>query len=722
MGDGFNAVGLGGGGAMYVPAISPHDPNLLFVACDMGGVYRSADGGASWTIFDKRQLRDCAGCPILFHPRNSAVLYAAPEGAFKTSADHGVTWSVLCDDPPWRGMPCTALEIDDDHSELMFAGTSEAAYRSVDGGRSWSGCNGVSGKIADIVSIAAHKMFLIATSEGVFRSTDRGVSWHRSDAGLPARAVRGLAAGPGSSSQQLIAYVTLANGIYRSTDGAKSWQLTAHVRIDLGSVAATDHRNKRREEEYDRIQTARCRAEIVYVTVRRPGRVTVYRSDDAAVSWRAVVNGEPGIGAGENITPGWIVEQHVWGDWNGALCGFGVSRRDPDQALFSNAGEIYRTTNGAATWTPVYSQTLGDIIPATARHSRTNGLDVTAAWQVAFDPCDPARVYICYSDIGLARSLDRGETWSHATRGMPWANTVSQIVFDPCVPGLIYAACSNQHGIPHWPDIESAHSTGGVCVSRDGGATWNPIGRGLPNAPATSIVLDPRSPVAARTLHVTQFGAGVYSSDDGGKTWRLNSAGLGGAENRHVYRLKLCADGTLYCTITGRREGIKFPVPGGLYRSRDGGRNWTEVTTELALLWPGDVDTAPDDSRIVYLGAASAPDYPQGGVYKSADDGKSWRCVLAEEEFPQALSSYAHALFVTVDPAWPDTIYCGATKHGLFVSYDAGESWQEVPGIPFTACQRVAFDPQDPAALWVATFGAGVWKGRARRSTQAVAV
>ena len=48
--NGFSSVGLGGGGAMFAPAISPHDPNLLFVGCDMGGVYRSADGGESWTM------------------------------------------------------------------------------------------------------------------------------------------------------------------------------------------------------------------------------------------------------------------------------------------------------------------------------------------------------------------------------------------------------------------------------------------------------------------------------------------------------------------------------------------------------------------------------------------------------------------------------------------------------------------------------------------------
>jgi photosystem II stability/assembly factor-like uncharacterized protein len=132
----------------------------------------------------------------------------------------------------------------------------------------------------------------------------------------------------------------------------------------------------------------------------------------------------------------------------------------------------------------------------------------------------------------------------------------------------------------------------------------------------------------------------------------------------------------------------------------------------MDLRWVGDVETAPNDPRVIYLGAASAPGYPQGGVYKSCDDGKSWSCVLSEAQLPQDLCSYAHALFITVDPLRPNTVYVGATTHGLFVSHDAGTSWQEVRGIPFAACQRVGFDPADPNALWVTTFGAGVWRGR----------
>src|SRR6476619_2225426 len=126
----FFPVGVGGGGAMYAPAISPHDANLLFVSCDMGGVYRTDDGGETWMMIDKRQLRDTDACPVAFHPRNGDVIYAAARGAFKISVDRGVTWSALCADAPWGEARCSAIEIDEENVELMFVGSGSGAHRS----------------------------------------------------------------------------------------------------------------------------------------------------------------------------------------------------------------------------------------------------------------------------------------------------------------------------------------------------------------------------------------------------------------------------------------------------------------------------------------------------------------------------------------------------------------------------------------------------------------
>jgi photosystem II stability/assembly factor-like uncharacterized protein len=223
------------------------------------------------------------------------------------------------------------------------------------------------------------------------------------------------------------------------------------------------------------------------------------------------------------------------------------------------------------------------------------------------------------------------------------------------------------------------------------------------------VVLDPRSPKAARVLYASSYGTGVFRSDDGGRTWVATPGQPGREGNRHVCRLVLHPDGSVLATVTGRRQGDAFPVPGGLWRSRDRGATWEDLTAGLLPRWPGDAVVHPTDPNVVYLALSSIPGRGDGGVYRTADGGRSWKKVLGEETLPQELSSSAHALFLSMDPKAPETVYAGIPSHGLFVTRNAGKTWTEVAGIPFAGCQRVAFDPAN--TLWVTTFGGGVWRG-----------
>ncbi|KKL72621.1 hypothetical protein LCGC14_2083070, partial [marine sediment metagenome] len=64
----WTSYGIGGGGGIFVPVSSPHDPKLMFCASDMSGVYRSADGGRHWRMVDFRQTRGSTSCRPVFHP------------------------------------------------------------------------------------------------------------------------------------------------------------------------------------------------------------------------------------------------------------------------------------------------------------------------------------------------------------------------------------------------------------------------------------------------------------------------------------------------------------------------------------------------------------------------------------------------------------------------------------------------------------------------------
>lgn len=717
-------LGLGGGGAMYRPVISPHNPNLMFVSCDMGGFYRSGDGGKTWTMIDGRQMSGSPDTPVAFHPTDPNTIYAYGFGALRISTDGGITWRPLTDNPPWRDNQVIAIGTDLEDPNLMLVGTEGSAYRSTDGGKTWRICKGVRGRVVgfyiDPTSPLGNRTCFAATDRGVYRSDDGGKSWVEKSEGLPWRDIRDFAAGADLKSGRIILYVTIPSrvisgrfvgGVYRSLDKGESWQSAMGDGINT-EIGLKDEYGQGEIAQYYFIACGEAKPETVYVTNTGTGywppyHFTVYRSDDAGDTWRYCFNGDPRFKE-HNVENGWIVWDMNWGWGDGAL-GFSICPTDPSVAAYTNSGEIYITHDGGRSWKCGYSQRApGQGVPGGNQRWSSVGLEVTTTWNYYIDPHRRNIHYICYTDIGFARSEDVGETWQHSTDGSPWRNTFYDLAFDPDVPGLIWAAASEQHDIGHWSNIEGPLEGGGVVISRDFGRTWRPSSSGLPDAPAVSIAIDPNSPPGSRRLWVAVFGYGVYRSDDGGKSWVRKSNGLGNPGNMHVYSLKLHPDGTLFCLITGKRNGTDFPVPGGLWISGDGGESWHPIADSLNLYWPMGFDVHPGDSRIVYLCASDAPRLGGGGIYKTTDGGKTWRRL--DVRFPPEYLSYVHTFTPVIHPRDPNILFLTTGTHGIFVSEDSGETWDEWRAIPFINVHRITFDPSDSDVMYITTFGGGVWK------------
>src|SRR5437762_736958 len=86
----FEIIGPGGGGAMFHPTISPHDPNTVLLSCDMTGSYISHGGGQSWRMFSLRGVVRF----FVFDPQERNVMYAQADGLWR-SRDRGDTWSLV---------------------------------------------------------------------------------------------------------------------------------------------------------------------------------------------------------------------------------------------------------------------------------------------------------------------------------------------------------------------------------------------------------------------------------------------------------------------------------------------------------------------------------------------------------------------------------------------------------------------------------------------------
>ena len=292
------------------------------------------------------------------------------------------------------------------------------------------------------------------------------------------------------------------------------------------------------------------------------------------------------------------------------------------------------------------------------------------------------------------------------------------MVFDPAKKGVMYAAAAKHHDIPGWTNVTGPKGQGGgVVMSTNHGETWTNISNGLPTDkyPCTCVALDTDSPVDSRTLYASMHGDGVYKSTDGGKSWVKKSKGIGRPGNMNLYLVRIGPDKALYALVTANRKDMDFDVPGGLWKSTDGGETWTELTKGLDIWWPCEFAVHPKDPNRIWISASDVPVKSGGGLFSTTDGGATWKHQLTREDFDQDVLKYCHVFAIKFHPKDPDVMYLSVWTHGLLRSENGGRTWKRIRGIPSeTGINRITFDPEDPNIMYVTTFGKGIWRGPAK--------
>jgi photosystem II stability/assembly factor-like uncharacterized protein len=687
--DRWRIIGPGGGGALFHPTVSPHDPRTALVSCDMTGNYITTDAGGRWRIFN-------LGGPVqffLFDPLDPRVIYAKA-GALFRSADGGATWVrffpsavakvTMGDDHASHTLhgasgprgDIGAMAIDPEDSRVLYLGLDLALWTSADGGATWQ-------KSADLPG-RARRMWIDPRSSKTDRTlyvAGPDAMYRRQAGGWRTGASPGVFTDVTGTPPRF--YATSAGRIFVSGDGGMTWS-TSSLPGFQGHATAIAASPQQPGVAY-----------VSYSGLRAPLRATlgVAKTVDGGRRWTPVYR---------HVQDAWLTELFN-AEWVSNPLGLGVAPGAPDVVYATDYGRALRTLDGGTSWQAVYSTRTPD------GGWTTNGLDITTSYGVHFDPFDSRRMFIGYTDIGLFASDNGGASWYSATRsGVPgsWVNTTYWMEFDPNVRGRMWAVMSGVHDLPRpkmWRHRSPETYDGGVVRSDDGGRTWRVQNTGMPETAATHILRDP-----AGTLYVAGFGRGVFKSTDGGEHWAPKNAGIEGAQPL-AWRLARGPKGTLYLVVARRTDDGSFANAGdgALYRSTDGAERWTRLRLPRGVNGPTGLAIDPHNPGRLYL-AAWGRSTPQGaedgGVYLSTDSGTTWRRVLAQDQ---------HVYDVTVDPHDPRVLYAAGFEASAWRSSDRGLTWRRLPGFDFKWAHRVIVDPRDRGRIFITTFGGSVWHGKA---------
>jgi photosystem II stability/assembly factor-like uncharacterized protein len=705
----FRVIGPGGGGAMFNPTISPHDPNTVLVSCDMTGSYVTHDGGRTWRMFNLRGVVNF----FAFDPKNPKTIYAHATGLWR-SVDGGESWKLISPAPS----KVEGVKMGSDHADEIIVAPSDSVGQIY--------AMAIDPEDSNVLYVAAGQK----EHPALFLSRDFGKTWQK-QVELPL-SVRHIWIDPSSTQKSRILYVGGADSIV-AVNGSSQRKLdlpahandvslgfaqgaspTIYMTSENGAFVSTDGGANFKAAalpgtgaKVRAIATSLHHPEIAYVSysdlvLEGNSWMGVAKTSNAGRDWQLVW--KESSEAADNVHDDWITPRFgvTWGE---NPLNITVADQDPNLSYATDLGRTMRTSDGGATWNAVYSRNVSD------KSWTTVGLDVTTTYGLHFDPFDAKRIFITYTDIGAFRSEDGGLSWTSTTMGVPeaWTNTTYWMVFDPKVKGRVWSVNSGTHDLPRpkmWRHTAVKTYQGGACRSDDGGKTWMKSNDGMEPTAATHILLDPTSPVDSRVLYVTGFGRGVYKSVDGGHSWSLKNQGITQAEP-FAWRLARSEKGTLYVLIARRSEdgSIGTAQDGALYRSNDGAEHWERLSLPNGVNAPNGLAVDPESPNRLYLAAwarASGQHGEGGGIYLSEDGGKSWRPILDRDQ---------HVYDVTVDPHNSKILYAAGFESSVWRSGDKGEHWERVSGFNFKWAHRVIPDPEHPGQIYVTTFGGSVWHG-----------
>lgn len=735
---GYRSMGVGGGGAMFSPAFSPHE-NLWFVGCDMGTLYVSRTNGTAWEQVHNFQTAFMAsiGTSLVgFATRPQIVFHALIEpGRARRSGDGGQTFDWI--DYDFRKDRIRYWYPILNGGGQVFAGGENGLFKSEDDGLTWKVIAGIAGRsIATVADLTGPTPVLFhATSSGVFKSVDMGTSfqpvWQAS--------VSGFAGGFDTAGKTLAAIAPAPGG--GDTAALILW------------LAGSEERFAPRDpvqQAGDYVRMADNNSQVIYVTgaANWPQQTgtSIWVSENAGKEFKKRLL-QYDWAAGYVPWPADKIEYSAVGldiGWDDASYhGFAVTQNDARVAGGTGNYFFHVTANAGVSWQAPfteYAEAGGQSARTQGQRWRSRGLEVTSIRYFKCHPVDRRFAIATGCDHHTVVTEDGGETW-RLRRGA--FNTIYDVAFDRGSTGRAFGVmggASNWGHSGNYIPLPGANN-GGVALFDRATGQWSPLEtQGFPlNCQCLSVLYDEQTD----ELYVGTQGIGVAKGKPAAGNWRWMNEGFVGAAHvvpqlamdpvsRDVYALLASSDqnglpenaGTtgiyrLNKNVQGwelLRRAVEVPPGKGEWKDRLMG-----YPTSFAIDWRG-----TPGKRALFVTDSEQPfgTYRCTGLWRAYEDDLTWRLVLQHQgashvqlENESDDHRDSSRVYLSGNMNGGDTIILTDESIGNFGALYSdrwGEpgSWKRNEAFPAQAhLWSTVPSPYDPNEVIYTCFGAGVYRG-----------
>jgi photosystem II stability/assembly factor-like uncharacterized protein len=695
------------GGRIDDVAVVESDPDIIYIGAASGGVWKSVNGGTTWTpIFDDFGTTSIGDLAIA--PSNPAIVWVGtgePNNRQSSSWGNGV-WKSTDAGRTWQHVGLRdshhigRIVIDPRNPDVVYVAAvgrlwgphkERGLFKTTDGGRTWSNTKFIDEDtgFTDVAMDPGNSSVLYAASyqrrrtpwgfsgggpgSALYKTTDAGRTWTKLTSGLPAGELGRIGIDIYRKNPAVV-YATVEHrregGLYRSDDSGKTWTKlnTLNPRPSYYSQVRIDPGNDRR----------------IYVL-----GPSLYVSDDAGKTFRS--------DGARNVH----VDHHaLW-----------IDPRDTTNLVIGNDGGVFMSRDAARTWT------------------RVNNIPLGQFYSVGADMRRPYHLYGGLQDNGVWSGPSA--TWNRVgPLNDDWIQVAGGdgmvVAADPLDPGTTYV--STQNGRIMRFDTATGERKGVRPFVDDPNEDTAPpeggAGAASPRPPAlmrfywtTPLVVSPHNP---RTLYIA--GNRVWRSLDRGERWVAVSPDITKQIDRtqlEVMGKKIGPD-TLsandgvshYGTATAFAESPMVPGvllvgtdDGNVQLSKDGGVNWAD----LSKRFPGVPDRTPvarvvlsahHANRMYVAFDGHQQDDFRPYIFRSDDDGATWRPVVT------GLNTVVRT--IAEDPRNADLLFAGL-ENGVAMSLDGGTSWTALKnGMPDVPVYDIHIHPRDRDVI-LGTHGRSIY-------------